>query len=474
LGRLVRWWHERTFERESRAHQRQSDAKTNQAFSDSYTALPVSLVAIVSADLYVGGEVPTLDRHLTGFLPAGRHMGEGRDQLHEFLRAAEATVGGGSGTRASYYNVLEPGWPTTQKVDWLPPEVQSVHLTLRTLSTGIVMFGVFVVPSSRHPDLIAKVFEASHPSPTKREKGGTVTYTVDTAKSRALRQGLEGMLEFGIFPPNAGLLRDRRYPAASLVVLDVAALPDEGNEDWRTLRRVLEVQHWHRWDGTQERLYAGLPVGDIGSFWDRQSGGWSLLTAAANHPDGKSAAKESLHALRHDLWLGIGVWFSWIAALQAAVEIGKQADQLRASLDRERKGAFRFLRVRTLEPLVDSLQECLYRLSRLQQASIEERRYIEFPKMLEHRQPASKENATGPGTATPPNRSFGDALASWIQTAIETGLQGTRLSLDRASTLVQLRTNAAMRAWTIVLVALTLAVVFLTAAVVVIALRTAH
>jgi hypothetical protein len=178
------------------------------------------------------------------------------------------------------------------------------------------------------------------------------------------------------------------------------------------------------------------------------------------------------------------VWFSWIAALQAALEIAKQADRLRASLDGERKGQFRFLRVRTLEPLVDSLQECLYRLSRLQQAFIGEKRYMEFPKMVEHdliaerrRQQASTKDVTSPDTTTPPdevNRSFGDALASWIQAAIENGLQETRLSLDRASTLVQLRTNAAMRAWTIVLVALTLAVVVLTAAVVVIALRTAH
>ena len=74
LGRLVRWWRERTFERESRAHQQRSDAKTNQEFSESYKALPVSLVAVVSADLYVGGEIRTLDRHLAGFLPPGRQI----------------------------------------------------------------------------------------------------------------------------------------------------------------------------------------------------------------------------------------------------------------------------------------------------------------------------------------------------------------------------------------------------------------
>ena len=238
-------------------------------------------------------------------------------------------------------------------------------------------------------------------------------------------------------------------------------------------------------DGTQERLYAGLPIGDMGSFWDRESGGWSLLTAAAKHSNGKSPDEEPLHALRHDLWLGMGVWFSWIVALQAAVEIGKQADRLRASLDRERKGAFRFLRVRTLEPLVDSLQECQYHLSRLKQAtSPGERRYMEFPKMVEHdltaerrRQHTSKKEPPGPGTDAPPDevtRSFGEALASWIQATIEAGLQETRLSLDRASTLVQLRTNAAMRVWTIALTVLTAAVVALTVAVVVITSRSTH
>jgi hypothetical protein len=481
----VRWWHERRFERESREHQQQSDARTNQRISESYEAFPVRLLAIVSADLYVGGEIPKLDRHLAGFLPPGRYRGEGRDHVHEFLQVAEAKVGGGAGMHASFYNILESGWPTTQKVNWLPPEVESVHLLLRTLSTGIVLFGVFVIPSSYHTDLAERVFLGSHPSPQRREKGGTVTYTVDAAKSQALRRGLEGMLEFGMFPANAGLLGRRRYPVGSMAVWDVASLPDENDEHWRTLRRVLEMQDWHRWDGAQERLYAGMPIGDIGSLWDRQSGGWSLLTAEANHPNGKSAEKESLRSLRHELQLGIGEWFSWIVALQAAAEIGKQADRLRASLDRERKGAFRFLRVRTLEPLVDSLQECQYRLSRLKQAtSVAERRYTQFPKMVERdviaerrRQDASTKETSGPRSDAPPEavtRTFGDALASWIETTIETALQETRLSLDRASTLVQLRTNAAMRAWTIILVALTLAVVVLTAAVALIALRTAH
>jgi hypothetical protein len=57
---------------------------------------------------------------------------------------------------------------------------------------------------------------------------------------------------------------------------------------------------------------------------------------------------------------------------------------------------------------------------------------------------------------------------------IESGLEDTRLSLGRASTLVQLRTNAAMRVWTIILAVLTAAVVGLTVAVVVIASRTGH
>ncbi len=469
LGQLLRWWDERRFERDLQAHQRDSDAKTNQRLSASYEAFPVRLLAVVSADLYVGREIPTLDRHLAGFLPPGR----GRDSAHEFLQVAEATVGGGAGTHAaSYYNTLESGWPTTEKVDWLPASVQSLHLLLRTLSTGIVMFGVLVVPSNREMDLAEKVLKGSHESPRRKEKGGTVTYTVEAAKTQVLRRNIEGMLNFGIFPADVGLLGSRRYPAGSLVVWDIAALPDDDNQQWRDVCRVLEMESWNGWDGKHERLYPGLPIGDIGSFWARESGGWSLLTAEANHPDGKNALEDSLHALRHELRLGIGEWFSWIVALQAAAQIGNEALVLRASLDRERKGALRFLRVGALGRLVDSLQECQYRLSRLKQAtSPRERRYVQFPELVEgnliarRRQPnGSPTKPDGAGSAVPPpaaKRSFADAVSSWIEMVIETGLQETSLSLERAATLVQLRTNAAMLWLTILIAVLTAAVVFI-------------
>jgi predicted signal transduction protein with EAL and GGDEF domain len=57
--------------------------------------------------------------------------------------------------------------------------VESIHLLMRTLSTGIVMFGVFVASTAR--DLAEEVFKGRHESPRRRERGGTVTYTVEAA-----------------------------------------------------------------------------------------------------------------------------------------------------------------------------------------------------------------------------------------------------------------------------------------------------
>jgi hypothetical protein len=214
----------------------------------------------------------------------------------------------------------------------------------------------------------------------------------------------------------------------------------------------------------------------MGSFWTRESGGWSLLTAGANHPDGKHAEDESVHALRHDLRMGIREWFSWIVALQAAAQIGNDALLLRANLDRERKGPLRLLRVGTLGRLVDSLQECQYRLSRLEQAtSPKERRYVHFPEMVEsnpitrrhlpNASPTKPDGASDSAPSPAASRNLGDAVSSWIEAVIGNGLQETKLSLDRAATLVQLRTNAVML-W------LTIIIAVLTAAVVLIALRT--
>ncbi|MDQ6876780.1 MAG: hypothetical protein M3082_03615 [Candidatus Dormibacteraeota bacterium] len=481
LGRFLRWRQERAAEREIEAYGKQSDARTNKEFTDAYKAFPVSLLAVVSADLYVGGDIGALDRHLSDFLPPGQFGNDGRDGVHDFLRAAEASLGGGAGTHGSYYNALESGWPLSQKVDWLPSTVQSIHLLLRTLSTGIVMFGIFAVPSSRHPDLAKDVFEGSHSSPRVRERRGTVTYTVDAAKTIALRRGLERMLEFGIFPAGTGLLQGRRYPAGSMVIWDVPALPNEADQHWRDVQRVLEVDDWNRWDGEKERLYRGLPIGHIGSFWDRQTGGWSLLTTRA----GGGGNEDVVHSVRYELMHFVGEWFSWPVALQAAAQVSQEADRLRASLDRERSGAFRFLRVGTLEPIVDSLQKCDYHLSRLKQATSPlEKRYVNFPKLVEggpivemrRSRSAGKDSAiaTEAASAERPRTTFADALSSWIEGVIENGLQDARLSLGRASTLVQLRTNAAMRAWTIILVLLTAAVVGLTVAVVLIASRTGH
>jgi hypothetical protein len=481
LRRFLRWRSERAAEREIEAYGKQSDARTNRELSDAYKAFPVSLLAVVSADLYVGGDIAVLDRHLSDFLPPGKLGNDGRDGVHDFLRAAEASLGGGAGTHGSYYNALESGWPLSQKVDWLPSTVESIHLLLRTVSTGIVMFGIFAVPSSRHPDLAKEVFEGSHPSPRVRERGGTVTYTVDAAKTIALRQSLELMLGFGIFPTGAGLLQRRRYPGGSMVIWDVPTLPNEKDQHWRDIQRVLEVDDWHRWDGEKERLCRGLPIGHIGSFWDRQTGGWTLLTNRA----GSAASEDVVDSARYELMHFVNEWFSWPVALEAAVQVGQEADRLRASLDRERSGAFRFLRAGPLEPIVDSLQKCEYHLSRLKQAASPlEKRYINFPKfveggpIVEMRRSRTADNdsasATEPASAEPPRTTFGDALSSWIEGVIDDGLQNTRLSLGRASTLVQLRTNAAMRVWTIVLVLLTSSVVGLTVAVVLIASRTGH
>src|SRR6202011_2027161 len=108
---------------------REEDARENQRLLGGYERHPVKLLAIASADLYMGSEIRTLDRHLNRILPATSFWSAGKDEVHGFLQAAEATVGGGAGTHSqTYYNENQSGWPTASKVDWLPTNVQSVHL----------------------------------------------------------------------------------------------------------------------------------------------------------------------------------------------------------------------------------------------------------------------------------------------------------------------------------------------------------
>jgi hypothetical protein len=284
----------------------------------------------------------------------------------------------------------------------------------------------------------------------------------------ALKEGLEAILNFGIFPAGAGLLKGQRYPAGSLVVWDLAEIPATGNREWAEVRRVLNMEDWNRWDGKEERLYPGLPTSPFASFWERESGGWTLLTTQVRHSDGRRPDADALDSYRQHLLDTIDEWFAWVVAVQAAAQIGKQADRLRANLDRERMGPLRFLRVGSLEPLVDSLQRCQYHLSRLKQAtSPDEQRYVHFPEMVEgelmvqRRKPTTKPGSSDQAASYTPT-TFGDALSSWIIAVIEAGLQEVRLSLERATTLMQLRTNAAMRAWTVALAILTAAVLVLT------------
>src|SRR2546430_8831816 len=108
--------------------------------ADAYAAVPVRLVGIATADLFIGDDIQPLAKNLLPLLPTSGHFSSRRDNIVDFLQFAQGSLGGGASTRAAYWNALESGWPLSDKVKWLPERVQSVHFVLRTLTTGIVMF----------------------------------------------------------------------------------------------------------------------------------------------------------------------------------------------------------------------------------------------------------------------------------------------------------------------------------------------
>lgn len=447
-----------------RQHQAEWDAKSNKRLAESFASEPMRFAGLVVTDVFMGEDLDKLQRTVKRWLPNPRRLGRGRADMEQFLSAARATLGAGAGVYSQMYvNASKPGWPLSERVDWLPETIDAIHLISVTLGTGIVLFGYLCEPSSDFRQSIEATFTGSHESPMRGRGAGRMTFTVELAKQQALASLMGSLSALPIMPTNAGLLADSRYPSGAMAAWIVSDFADTNSTHWHDIARMLGTDDFRYWQGNGLRLYRGLPTAGWDDIWDPDDDGYTLFAAEKAWPgspdtgDG-SPEDQILFHLDNDL----PSWYGWLALGQIALAIDARIGRLRANLDRSRRGVWGYLGFRSLESLAEDLHRCQYRLQRLHQTVSDSfRRGVaqrEFPKLEEAGFVADSAKASGrPYTPSP----FVDSVLSWLDELYKSALDEARLAVESAAALADFRTSGAVRLWTIVMAVLTAAVVIL-------------
>ncbi len=343
----------------------------------------------------------------------------------------------------------------------LPVGVERLSVRLYQFAPGMVMAAIVAAMSSSTAE---KVFHDSHASPVSRELGGGVSFRfVETAKSADLERQFRTVAEIGLLPPHTGLLGDHRYPSGSMVVWMGSAPLDDDAPSWNDVGQVLGIETWQWWEGTDMRLYSGVP--DPQRDVHDRGGGYTMLdTRRQPSTDEAKEFGEPERVVLHELELEIHEWLPLLLLVEAAQFITDAAGSLRERLDR---GATAGLRARfpilRLGALVTALHSCQYRLERLRQAArLDDRRaFRQFPVLVLKSAHTPHEQLTQPRllerlerlarkqpVPDEPARHLGNDAIDWLDSLTKTGLHDVGLSLERARLLAQLRSTTALVLWT--------------------------
>jgi hypothetical protein len=294
------------------------------------------------------------------------------------------------------------------------------------------------------------------------------TYPLEKAKSKALEQKFRDYARLDAFPRRAGLLREQRYPRATVSFWrkeqgGIAADP----AGWDVVRMmgadgtdVFEAQ-----DGTA--ILRGEQSRDVGG--DRWGLYWLLPepVLAAFDRDAHAPATAPLHSHFLEALLAILPWMIVPAALDLTSVEGAE---LRRFLERYRYSPVPYPRP-SLGKRVERLGRLQYRLSRLEDL-LDDTGHVRMPDLLskdlvrralppapkrrrpitarvwlrlrgEAERPAAEEQITV-------QWSLKESLTAMARSILELSKRDVELSLQRANQLLSLRSSASITVWAIV------------------------
>lgn len=274
-----------------------------------------------------------------------------------------------------------------------------------------------------------------------------------------------------IVPRDSGVLAKQRYPAGTVVAWMAERLPSVGDRGWRDVARVLGLEEWHWWQGSDRRLYDGAPLAD-GTL--RKEGGHTLVlecpTASVDLRGFNGA--ESFLCRNLQVELTDSDWLPLLLLHEATITLSDRAGELRRLLNRRIASRFKSLRLLRLGSFVAKVNFCQYQLQRVRQAvgnepdqfwpvGVPGMDYVSALPMPRQRRWEAWRIWRRPQASM--TRRFREVLLEALQRYLREGLDDVGLSLDRARLVSEIRASNALLTWTAALVALTVVLALLTA-----------
>ncbi len=471
---MVSWWQRRRLRTEDNRqflqHLAESDVEDNQRLAESYARYPLRLAAVVVSDVFMDTDIGHLWTALRRNLAPDRGLLRDRQRIRTFLHRAESKTGGEESLGVVHF------YPPDQARKYvggghelqMPAGIDRLGLVLYQFAPGMVMAATVIAAPAL---TAAEVFRTHHGSPVKQRRDFSLQWQpVETAKTRALEHRLRAFADIDLLPAHRGLLGRRRFPYGTVIVWTANNYPSHEDTAARDVNQVLGIEGWRWWEGTDRRLYHGVPVADrqLG-----ERGGYSMIvTRSASGEDREefgSAEATLFYYAEHE----VNDWLPLLLLGQAALLREDEAGRLRERLSRRANAHLRWFWSLGLGALVGNLSDLQYRLERVRQAADVDggrRRFQQFPlwvlrpaqassphanPTLERRLAPWWRKARAKPRPEPPPFNLRQSSLDGLDRLTRDGLRDLRLSLNRARLLSDIRSANALLLLTAVLAVLT-------------------
>jgi hypothetical protein len=338
-----------------------SASRDNARIAAAYRDCPVRLVGIASGDLFFSDEIDRLSAHLAHRLPRGSSIGRTREQTIAYLADARRSASGASWQGPILLHDNRMSTPNFGAGYPLGSQLSRATILLGSPMPGIVSMLAVYYPSAQGRSVaerIATSVEIPPPLPGTYGQGFTMP---DVFKESELAGALRSMIDTGLFPRKGGGLGERRFPEGTFAIW---SLPDLGlleMSSGQTIRQILGLDPFVRWEGDAGVLFRGLPD----SHWHGLS--WMIKTP----PDERLPQEHEYMLMDYAPWV----------LLNPVIEgIREQAATLRLRIESNR--IWRPKRPRNMLTASARAVEVLrYRVSRIALVQKSYREGREFPRL---------------------------------------------------------------------------------------------